>query len=56
MAELFRAIKRVLLRDEGASFAEYGVMLLLIAAITIAGIALLGNALSSFFVSAAGSI
>ena len=56
MARLFRATKEFLTRNEGASFAEYAVTLILITAVTLLGIAVLGNAISDFLVKAAGSI
>jgi Flp pilus assembly pilin Flp len=56
MCKLFRVLKAFFARVEGASLAEYAVGLLLIAVITIAGISLLGNAISSFFVSMAGTV
>jgi Flp pilus assembly pilin Flp len=42
--------------DEAATLVEYAVLLGLLAAITIGAISLLGTSISSFFISAAGSI
>jgi len=56
MAKLFCAVKAFLTRNEGASVVEYALALLLIAAITIAGITILGNSISEFFTTAAGTI
>jgi Flp pilus assembly pilin Flp len=56
MCELFRVLKAFLTANEGASLVEYAVGLLLIAVVTIAMISVLGNAISSFFVNAAGTI
>ena len=43
MARLFRATKEFLTRNEGASFAEYAVTLILITAVTLLGIAVKGT-------------
>jgi pilus assembly protein Flp/PilA len=43
-------------REEGASLAEYGLLLVLIAVVCVAAITLLGNQISSMFVSIAGSV
>jgi Flp pilus assembly pilin Flp len=56
MAKLFRAVREFFARNEGTSLTEYALALLLIAAVTIAGIAIVGNAISSFFINAAGTI
>jgi Flp pilus assembly pilin Flp len=56
MARLLRATKEFFTRDEGASFGEYAVTLVLITAVTLLGIAVLGNAISDFLVKAAKSI
>jgi Flp pilus assembly pilin Flp len=42
--------------NEGATLAEYAVLLGLIAAVILAGISLLGTSISNFFNTAAGSI
>jgi pilus assembly protein Flp/PilA len=44
------------LREEGATLAEYGLLLALIAVVCITAIALLGTQISAMFSSAAGSI
>jgi len=43
-------------REEGASAAEYAMGLMLIVIVTVVAMNLFGSALSSFFVSAAGTI
>jgi pilus assembly protein Flp/PilA len=43
-------------KEEGATLAEYGLLLALIAVVCIAAITLLGTKISSMFVSVAGSI
>ncbi len=56
MSKLLRLLLTCLRREEGASIVEYAVGMLLVAIITIAGIAVLGNAISNFFASAATSV
>jgi pilus assembly protein Flp/PilA len=57
MTWLIRISKRLIgKREEGASLAEYGLLLALIAVVCIAAIALLGTAISSMFNALAGSI
>jgi Flp pilus assembly pilin Flp len=56
MGKVIARLRAFLGRDDGASLVEYAVGLLLIAVITIASIALLGNALSNFFANASTSI
>ena len=46
----------VMRKEEGASLAEYGLLLALIAVICIAAIALLGNQISTMFSTLSGSI
>jgi pilus assembly protein Flp/PilA len=43
-------------QEEGATLAEYGLLLALIAVVCIAAITVLGTKISSMFVSVAGSI
>jgi pilus assembly protein Flp/PilA len=43
-------------KEEGATLAEYGLLLALIAAVCIAAITLLGTQISSMFVSVSGSM
>jgi Flp pilus assembly pilin Flp len=56
MTYLIAGVKRFVAGAEGASAAEYAVALLLIAVVTLAAVAALGDKLSSFFCSAAQSI
>lgn len=48
--------KYITRKEEGATLAEYGLLLALIAVICIAAIALLGNKISTMFSTLAGSI
>jgi pilus assembly protein Flp/PilA len=50
------AAKCVTRKEEGATLAEYGLLLALIAVVCIAAIALLGDQISNMFVSLSGSI
>ncbi len=43
-------------KEEGATLAEYGLLLALIAVVCIAAITILGTKISSMFVSIAGAI
>jgi pilus assembly protein Flp/PilA len=43
-------------KEEGATLAEYGLLLALIAVVCIAAITVLGTQISSMFVSIAGSV
>jgi pilus assembly protein Flp/PilA len=43
-------------KEEGATLAEYGLLLALIAVVCIAAITLLGTTISSMFSSIAGSV
>jgi pilus assembly protein Flp/PilA len=43
-------------QEEGATLAEYGLLLALIAVVCIAAITLLGTTISSMFTSIAGSV
>ena len=48
--------KYITRKEEGATLAEYGLLLALIAVVCITAIALLGTQISAMFVSASGSI
>ena len=48
--------KYVTRKEEGATLAEYGLLLALIAVVCIAAITLLGTQISSMFVSVSGSV
>jgi Flp pilus assembly pilin Flp len=56
MTKFITGVKRFLAGTEAASIAEYAVALMLIAVFTLAAVALLGDAISAFFMSAAGTI
>jgi pilus assembly protein Flp/PilA len=43
-------------KEEGATLAEYGLLLALIAVVCIAAITLLGTTISSMFTSVSGSV
>jgi pilus assembly protein Flp/PilA len=49
MTKLFAATKKLVREEEGASLAEYGLLLALIALICIAGMTVLGGNINSLF-------
>lgn len=49
MVKLYAAAKKFVRQEEGASMAEYGLLVALIALVCIAAITLLGTQLSSVF-------
>ena len=50
------SMRRFVRRDEGATLAEYGLLLALIAVVCIAAITFLGQEISSLFSSIAGRL
>ena len=54
--KLYLAIRNLLEREEGASLAEYGLLVALIAVFCITAIGLLGTALDGIFTQIAGAI
>jgi pilus assembly protein Flp/PilA len=57
MSKLVSGVKKFFRKgEEGASLAEYALLLALIAVVCIAAIALLGNKISQMFSTVAGSI
>ena len=55
--KLIRKVRKLLTgKEEGASMAEYGLLVALIAVVCIAAITLLGTKLSAKFVDLAGSL
>jgi pilus assembly protein Flp/PilA len=57
MTKLFTAVATQFARDEeGASLAEYGLLLALIAVVCISAIALVGTKISTMFSTVSGSI
>jgi len=56
MSRTFSNLKSFVRDEEGASLAEYGLLLALIAVVCIAAIALVGTNVSSMFSTVSGSI
>jgi Flp pilus assembly pilin Flp len=56
MTKILAGTKKFFAGTEAASVTEYAVALMLIAVVTLVAVALLGNAISSFFVSAASTV
>jgi len=56
MTKLLNASAKLVRDEEGASLAEYGLLLALIAVLCVAAIATLGTKVSSMFSTAAGGI
>jgi Flp pilus assembly pilin Flp len=54
MTQVLRAIRRVLVRDEGQDLLEYGLLAALIAVVAIAGVTTLGNTISTVFWTSIG--
>ena len=53
---MFHALNTLLRDEEGASYVEYALLLALVALVVITAATTLGNNLSAFFNSSAGSI
>jgi pilus assembly protein Flp/PilA len=56
MTKLMTAAGKFVRDEEGATLAEYGLLLALIAVVCIASIAVVGTRISSMFSSVSGSI
>jgi pilus assembly protein Flp/PilA len=57
MSGFVTAVKKFFRKgEEGASLAEYGLLLALIAVVCLAAITLLGSQISAMFVSIAGNV
>jgi len=56
MAKFLTAVKKFVKNEEGASMAEYGLLVALIAIVCIVAVALLGTQLSSVFNEIATSL
>ena len=56
MTKLMTAAQKFVKAEEGATLAEYGLLLALIAVICIGAIALLGTQISSMFSTTANSV
>ena len=50
------AMRKLFVREEGATMVEYGLMVALIAVVCIAAVTLLGTQIKAVFTSIAGSI
>jgi len=56
MSQFFTAVKKFIVREEGASMTEYGLLLALIAVVCIAVITLLGTQLQAIFQSVVNAL
>ena len=56
MSKFLAKVKKLFVREEGATLAEYGLLLALIAVVCIAAITLLGTKISTMFTTVANSI
>jgi pilus assembly protein Flp/PilA len=56
MSLIIRSVKSVLVREEGATMVEYGLMVALIAIVAIAGATDIGSALNTLFVTVSASL
>ena len=56
MSSFIRKVKSVVVREEGATMVEYGLMVALIAVVAIGGVTNLGTALNSLFLSVVASL
>jgi len=56
MTKLLTTFTKLVRDEEGASLAEYGLLLALIAVLCVAAVATLGTNISSMFSTAAGGI
>ena len=56
MTKLRAAAAKFIREEDGASLAEYGLLLALIAVVCIAAVALVGTKISTMFSTVAGSI
>jgi pilus assembly protein Flp/PilA len=56
MTKLYTAAAKFVSNEEGASLAEYGLLLALIAVVCIAAINVLGTKVSSMFSQVAGAV
>jgi pilus assembly protein Flp/PilA len=56
MLRILAAVKKMLVRQEGATMVEYGLMLFLIAVVCLTAIALIGTNLSTMFDRIAASL
>jgi pilus assembly protein Flp/PilA len=49
MSSLIRKVKSVVVREEGATMVEYGLMVALVALVAIGGVTALGTSLNALF-------
>jgi pilus assembly protein Flp/PilA len=56
MTKLFKSATTLIRDEDGASLAEYGLLLALIAVVCIAAIAIVGTNISKMFSAVAGSL
>ncbi len=56
MSLIVRNVKSVLVREEGATMVEYGLMVAVIAMVAVAGAGDIGTALNQLFLSIVGSL
>jgi pilus assembly protein Flp/PilA len=55
MAQLLDAARRLVVREEGATMVEYGLMVALIAVVCVGAVTLIGGNLSGMFTTMAGN-
>ena len=56
MSKFIAAARRLVVREEGATMVEYGLMVALIAVVCVVAVTLVGTNLSTLFTTIAGSI
>lgn len=56
MSKFISAVRRLLVREEGATMVEYGLMVAVIAMVAVAGAGDIGTALNQLFLSIVGSL
>ena len=56
MQKLTTAVRKLIVRDEGATMVEYGLMVALIAVVCLGGASLLGTNLQAIFLQIAADV
>jgi pilus assembly protein Flp/PilA len=56
MSAFIRNVKSVLVREEGATMVEYGLMVALVAVVAVGGVTTLGTTLNTLFQSVVASL
>lgn len=56
MQKLALSVRKLFVREEGATMVEYGLMVALIAVVCIAAVTLLGSSIKTVFTNIAGSV